>query len=136
VTSVTRTFLDQAVSWFQRVFCLALNVTFPPNPTEMTDEERDRRSAQEWQRSVLAYVDFKMGESWRRLHRPGERFHDVRQHWLDVWRTCNAAFQSTALPGAVVPPLEGSVGQSELSKKPPRSERLAAALKRAKGAGK
>lgn len=55
----------------------------------MTDEERDRRSAGQWLRSVRAYLEFRTGDSWRRLSDPEQRWHPDRIYYLDAIRVLN-----------------------------------------------
>jgi len=49
----------------------------------MTDAERDRRSGVQWLRSVRSYLEFRGGESWRRLSDPEQRWHPERLVYLD-----------------------------------------------------
>lgn len=48
----------------------------------MQDRERDKRSGAQWLKSVLSYLEYGAGDSWRRLSDPAQRWHPERQWYL------------------------------------------------------
>ena len=66
----------------------------------MDDTERDRRSRSQWLRSILDYLEFGAGDSWRRLSDPAQRNSSDRTWYL------NGIRQVKFLPGrqALPPP--------------------------------
>jgi len=62
---------------------------FPVNLTwvqalmfDLTDSARDARSGDEWILSVVSYLEFRSGKSWRKVHKAEQRWHGVRWHYL------------------------------------------------------
>lgn len=53
----------------------------------MGDKERARRTGSQWLRAVISYLEFRSGDSWRRLSDPQERNSSERWWYLDGLRT-------------------------------------------------
>lgn len=56
---------------------------------DMTDQERDARSTAEWLDAISGYLEFRAGDSWRRIHRSDQRYNPVRWYYLDALRLIN-----------------------------------------------
>jgi hypothetical protein len=52
----------------------------------MEDSERDHRTGDQWLRSVIAYLEFRAGDSWRNLSNQKLRNSPVRWEALDAIR--------------------------------------------------
>jgi hypothetical protein len=61
----------------------------------MDDEERDRRTASQWLRSINAYLEFRAGTAWRRC---GDRFHPERLWYVNGIRYLNGLDLVPAVP--------------------------------------
>jgi hypothetical protein len=72
------------------------------NSGRMEDDERDRRSAGQWLRSVHAYLEFMAGTAWRRPSSPADRWSPDRLYYLDAIRFLNGLVRETAKPPARV----------------------------------
>lgn len=53
------------------------------------ESERDRRSGSQWLKSIHAYLEFRAGESWRRLESPAQRNSPDRWEYLEAIRFLN-----------------------------------------------
>jgi len=61
----------------------------PPVNPDVTDTERDRRFQSQWLRSIVAYLEFRTGDGWRRLTDPNQRWNHDRLDYLDAIRIIN-----------------------------------------------
>ena len=55
----------------------------------MTDASRDSRTGNQWLHSVIAYLEFRTGDRWRRLSDPVHRWDPERWAYLDAIRLIN-----------------------------------------------
>lgn len=56
----------------------------------VTDSERDGRTANQWLKSVVAYLEFRTGDAWRRSSNPKDRWSPDRLYYLDAIRLVNS----------------------------------------------
>jgi hypothetical protein len=61
----------------------------PSDNEGMTDASRDSRSANQWLRSIVAYLEFRTGDRWRRLSDPRDRWDQTRVDYVDAIRLIN-----------------------------------------------
>jgi hypothetical protein len=54
-----------------------------PNDDRVNDNERDKRTGSQWLKAVLAYLEFRTGDSWRRLSDPAQRWSPDRIWYLN-----------------------------------------------------
>lgn len=66
--------------------------------SDMTDAERDLRSGDQWILSVIAYLEFRYGKAWRKIHRLGERDNPVRWYSLSAARLLHELRYFNAAP--------------------------------------
>ena len=64
---------------------------------QMNDAERDRRSCQQWLRSILSYLEFRSGASWRRLSDPEQRWNPERLDYLVAIRKVQSIIAGQSL---------------------------------------
>jgi hypothetical protein len=76
----------------------------------MEDSERDQRTPLQWLKSILAYLEYQSGDSWRRLSDPAHRWNPDRLWYVDGIRTIRTLMASP-----------GSLPQTLSPKKPVRS---------------
>jgi hypothetical protein len=50
------------------------------------DTFRDRRSGQQWLKSIRGYLSWRAGDDWRALHHEGVRYDSARWEYLDACR--------------------------------------------------
>jgi hypothetical protein len=53
---------------------------------EMDNTLRDRRTGDQWRRSIIAYLLFRAGEPWRSMSDPAHRNDPCRWEYLDAVR--------------------------------------------------
>jgi hypothetical protein len=66
---------------------------------------RDKRSGQQWIKSVIAYCEFRAGEPWRRLSDPDQRNDPERWAYLDAARLIHSKQYESERPLLVAPPV-------------------------------
>jgi hypothetical protein len=52
-------------------------------------DPREHRTANQWHRAIMAYLDFRTGDAWRRLTDPEQRWDPERVYYLDAIRLMN-----------------------------------------------
>lgn len=57
--------------------------------------ERDARTGDQWILAVIAYLEWRSGSAWRKLHVPAQRWSPVRWEYLDAMRIMLQARYST-----------------------------------------
>jgi hypothetical protein len=84
------------------------------------DAERDRRTGAQWLRAILGYLEFRMGNSWRRLSDPAQRWAPERTYYLEGYWAVSCVYHRADDQGRVSLP----------SKKQPQSVRRASTGRR------
>lgn len=94
----------------------------------LTDEIRDQRTGGQWLRSVLAYLQFCTGDSWRHTTDQDSRFSPERLWYLDGIRTINGIGTTTPRPFLVPKQSRDEIEAAAISKSP-RAEIVDSILK-------
>lgn len=96
-----------------------------PNWREQEDAERDRRTAEQWRRSILQYLEFRAGEPWRHLGDPSQRFSAERHWYLNAYReTIQAQFAECVESETPTPIAARDDARSETLLKEPKAKIL------------
>jgi hypothetical protein len=77
--------------------------TWRPFPLGQT--LREKRSAQQWIKSVVAYCEWRAGDPWRSLSDPEQRSDPDRWDWLDAARLVRSKQYEPERPLLVAPPV-------------------------------
>jgi hypothetical protein len=72
------------------------------------------RSGHEWVRSVLSYLEWREGSSWRNEY---HRYHPVRWHYIECIRTVRSAYYSNVGWWSTAVPAEPTISRED--KRPP-----------------
>jgi hypothetical protein len=64
----------------------------------MSDAERDERTGDQWIASAIAYLNFNAGDTWRKLHRSGERYNETRWYFKSAANLINQLRYSSPKP--------------------------------------
>jgi hypothetical protein len=85
---------------------------------QMGQAERDNRTADQWLKSIIGYLEWRAGECWRRLSCREQRFSPDRLEYLAAIRTISDLRYSSPLqPSLVLPDLFPSPSPSSLELK-------------------
>lgn len=97
------------------------------HPSPLGRAVRDKRTGLQWVKSVIAYCEWRAGDSWRNLSYADQRSDPERWTYLDAARAVHSAFYRDeptgklhfALPvlNAEPPPLPGELDLAELPRK-------------------
>lgn len=60
---------------------------------------REMRTAAQWLRSVIAYLEWRAGSPWRRLSDPQQRWANERWEYLDAARLVLSVYHGAFIPG-------------------------------------
>jgi hypothetical protein len=78
----------------RHLFCPCSPADYGP----VYENERDKRSGQQWLKAVLGYLEFQTGDRWRRLTDPGQRWHPNRLWYLNGIGTIHDVMAGRLIP--------------------------------------